>query len=258
MEISKLIFFIIYYCIFIFIIYYCPFLPFSIYIYKALFLLNRSGHTENDTPLYLTKYLEKEDEILIWNLVLKKIEITDSMNILSDYELYPVLKVCTFFYLMKCIPLIWVAIIWAASNVTWLIQVLKMCVEKWLNSVWSCEKVRCEWVLQGSQGTDARIFMFNFNYVGCYNSLSFLQFFNSICINIFRTQLRRISWGIAKESRGGTHILPPVPLPPKFSPILVAWACWLFLLPSFSPPLIHSQHSQCHAEQSFSFPNPVS
>ncbi|XP_060091561.1 aminopeptidase Q [Heteronotia binoei] len=56
------------------------------------FVLKRSGHTENDTPLYLTKYLEKEDELLIWNVVLGKLEFTNSMNILSDYELYPVLK----------------------------------------------------------------------------------------------------------------------------------------------------------------------
>ncbi|XP_077200462.1 aminopeptidase Q isoform X2 [Paroedura picta] len=65
------------------------------------FVLKRSGHTENDTPLYLMKYLEKEDEILIWNVVLRKLEFTNSMNILSDYELYPVLKK---FFLTRIFP----------------------------------------------------------------------------------------------------------------------------------------------------------
>ncbi|XP_015271771.1 PREDICTED: aminopeptidase Q [Gekko japonicus] len=66
------------------------------------FVLKRSGHTENDTPLYLTKYLEKEDEILIWNVVLGKLEFTNAMNILSDYELYPVLKK---FFLTRIFPI---------------------------------------------------------------------------------------------------------------------------------------------------------
>nr|XP_056704639.1 aminopeptidase Q [Euleptes europaea] len=66
------------------------------------FVLKRSGHTENDTPLYLTKYLEKEDEILVWNMVLRKLEFTNSVNILSDYELYPVLKK---FFLTRIFPI---------------------------------------------------------------------------------------------------------------------------------------------------------
>ncbi|XP_054843521.1 aminopeptidase Q [Eublepharis macularius] len=66
------------------------------------FELKRSGHTEYDTPLYLTKYLEKEDEILIWSVVLTKLEFTNAMNILSDYKLYPVLKK---FFLTRISPI---------------------------------------------------------------------------------------------------------------------------------------------------------
>ncbi|KAJ7335681.1 hypothetical protein JRQ81_013622 [Phrynocephalus forsythii] len=51
-----------------------------------------SGYTSYDSVLYLTKYLEKEDEIFIWGSALNKLHSYDWELILSDYELYPVLK----------------------------------------------------------------------------------------------------------------------------------------------------------------------
>ncbi|KAH0628143.1 hypothetical protein JD844_008926, partial [Phrynosoma platyrhinos] len=47
------------------------------------------GYTEYDTPLYLTKYLEKEDDVLVWNMVLHKLNILGWTLIQNDYELYP-------------------------------------------------------------------------------------------------------------------------------------------------------------------------
>nr|XP_034956187.1 aminopeptidase Q isoform X2 [Zootoca vivipara] len=56
------------------------------------FELRWSGYTEYDTPLYLTKYLEKEDDTLVWETVLQHLEVENWGLIQSDYELYPVLK----------------------------------------------------------------------------------------------------------------------------------------------------------------------
>ncbi|XP_061480498.1 aminopeptidase Q [Rhineura floridana] len=56
------------------------------------FQLRRSGYTEYNTPLYLTKYLEKEDDILVWNMALSELEVYNWGLIWNDYELYPVLK----------------------------------------------------------------------------------------------------------------------------------------------------------------------
>nr|XP_028604951.1 aminopeptidase Q [Podarcis muralis] len=56
------------------------------------FELRWSGYTEYDTPLYLTKYLEKEDDPLVWESVLHHLEVESWGLIQTDYELYPVLK----------------------------------------------------------------------------------------------------------------------------------------------------------------------
>ncbi|XP_042311855.1 aminopeptidase Q [Sceloporus undulatus] len=56
------------------------------------FKMSWSGYTEYDTPLYLTKYLEKEDDILVWNMALYNLDIFSWDLIRDDYELYPVLK----------------------------------------------------------------------------------------------------------------------------------------------------------------------
>ncbi|XP_053149048.1 aminopeptidase Q [Hemicordylus capensis] len=56
------------------------------------FELRRSGYTEYDTPMLLTKYLEKEDDNSVWNVVLTELNASYWRFILSDYELYPVLK----------------------------------------------------------------------------------------------------------------------------------------------------------------------
>ncbi|XP_062984478.1 aminopeptidase Q-like [Elgaria multicarinata webbii] len=56
------------------------------------FELRRSNYTEYGTPLYLTKYLGKEDNVLLWEEALSCLEVDNWELILSDYKLYPVLK----------------------------------------------------------------------------------------------------------------------------------------------------------------------
>ncbi|KAJ6669707.1 hypothetical protein lerEdw1_000256 [Lerista edwardsae] len=56
------------------------------------FALERFGYTEYDTPLYLTKYLAKEDDGMVWNWILYQLHSHNWNLIQSDYELYPVLK----------------------------------------------------------------------------------------------------------------------------------------------------------------------
>ncbi|XP_062984477.1 aminopeptidase Q-like [Elgaria multicarinata webbii] len=56
------------------------------------FQLSESNDTEYDTPLYLTKYLEKEDDVLVWQEALKRLKVDNWELIVNDYELYSVLK----------------------------------------------------------------------------------------------------------------------------------------------------------------------
>uniref|UniRef100_A0A8D2Q6D6 Aminopeptidase n=1 Tax=Varanus komodoensis TaxID=61221 RepID=A0A8D2Q6D6_VARKO len=56
------------------------------------FQLMRAGYTAYDTPLYLTKYLGKEDDLIVWKVVLNHLEAGSWKVIQSDNELYPVLK----------------------------------------------------------------------------------------------------------------------------------------------------------------------
>ncbi|XP_072848541.2 aminopeptidase Q isoform X1 [Pogona vitticeps] len=66
------------------------------------FNLEGSGYTSFDNLLYLTKYLEKEDDIVVWGSALNKLQVSDWELILSDYELYPVLKK---YFLPRILPI---------------------------------------------------------------------------------------------------------------------------------------------------------
>ncbi|XP_007437647.1 aminopeptidase Q [Python bivittatus] len=56
------------------------------------FQLSWSSYTGYETPLYLTKYLEKEDDSTVWKMVLHALGIDSWGFLLRDSELYPVLK----------------------------------------------------------------------------------------------------------------------------------------------------------------------
>ncbi|XP_060615660.2 aminopeptidase Q isoform X1 [Anolis sagrei] len=56
------------------------------------FSMQWSGYLEYGTALYFTKYLEKEDEIIVWNTVLPYLDTYSWHYIRDDYELYPILK----------------------------------------------------------------------------------------------------------------------------------------------------------------------
>ncbi|XP_062985565.1 aminopeptidase Q-like [Elgaria multicarinata webbii] len=66
------------------------------------FRLRGYNYTEYGTPLYLTKYLEKEDDISVWTEALHFLEVDNWELILSDYELYPVLKE---YFLPRILPI---------------------------------------------------------------------------------------------------------------------------------------------------------
>uniref|UniRef100_H9GDI5 Aminopeptidase n=1 Tax=Anolis carolinensis TaxID=28377 RepID=H9GDI5_ANOCA len=61
-----------------------------------------SGYLEYGTALYFTKYLEKEDEIAVWNTVLSYLDTHTWDYIRDDYELYPVLKK---YFLPRILPI---------------------------------------------------------------------------------------------------------------------------------------------------------
>ncbi|XP_062828238.1 aminopeptidase Q [Anolis carolinensis] len=61
-----------------------------------------SGYLEYGTALYFTKYLEKEDEIALWNTVLSYLDTHTWDYIRDDYELYPVLKK---YFLPRILPI---------------------------------------------------------------------------------------------------------------------------------------------------------
>lgn len=65
--------------------------------YECFLSSNRSGYIEIEAALELTKYLAREDELFIWNVVLVNL-VPDSMDgTLKNYEVYPLLKVSASF-----------------------------------------------------------------------------------------------------------------------------------------------------------------
>ncbi|KAK2518069.1 Lvrn [Columba livia] len=56
------------------------------------FALTQFGYIEIETALELTKYLAKEDELFIWNVVLSNLVPKNLESTLKNYELYPLLK----------------------------------------------------------------------------------------------------------------------------------------------------------------------
>ncbi|NWV19411.1 AMPQ Aminopeptidase, partial [Origma solitaria] len=57
-----------------------------------VFALTQFGHVPIETPLELTKYLAKEDELFIWNVVLLNLVPDNLESTLKNYEVYPLLK----------------------------------------------------------------------------------------------------------------------------------------------------------------------
>ncbi|XP_054253943.1 aminopeptidase Q [Indicator indicator] len=57
-----------------------------------LFALTQFGYIQIETALELTKYLAKEDELFIWNVVLLNLVPENLESTLRNYEVYPLLK----------------------------------------------------------------------------------------------------------------------------------------------------------------------
>ncbi|NXG47212.1 AMPQ Aminopeptidase, partial [Psilopogon haemacephalus] len=57
-----------------------------------LFTLTQFGYIQIETALELTKYLAKEDELFIWNVVLSNLLPENLESTLRNYEVYPLLK----------------------------------------------------------------------------------------------------------------------------------------------------------------------
>ncbi|XP_062455936.1 aminopeptidase Q [Rhea pennata] len=57
-----------------------------------VFALREFGYIQIESALELTKYLAKEDEIAIWNVVLLNLVPENSESTLKNYEVYPLLK----------------------------------------------------------------------------------------------------------------------------------------------------------------------
>ncbi|OPJ72626.1 aminopeptidase Q [Patagioenas fasciata monilis] len=57
-----------------------------------VFALTQFGYIEIETAFELTKYLAKEDELFIWNVVLSNLVPENLESTLKNYELYPLLK----------------------------------------------------------------------------------------------------------------------------------------------------------------------
>lgn len=58
---------------------------------------NRNDYIEIETALDLTKYLAEEDEIIVWHAVLMNLVTRDLVSDGNNYEIYPLLKVNSFF-----------------------------------------------------------------------------------------------------------------------------------------------------------------
>ncbi|XP_064357103.1 aminopeptidase Q isoform X2 [Dromaius novaehollandiae] len=57
-----------------------------------VFALTQFGYTQIESALELTKYLAREDEISIWNMVLLNLVPDNLESTLKNYEVYPLLK----------------------------------------------------------------------------------------------------------------------------------------------------------------------
>ncbi|XP_071437784.1 aminopeptidase Q isoform X4 [Pithys albifrons albifrons] len=57
-----------------------------------VFALAQSGYVQIETALELTKYLAREDELFIWNMVLSNLVPENLESTLKNYEAYPLLK----------------------------------------------------------------------------------------------------------------------------------------------------------------------
>ncbi|KAJ7427567.1 aminopeptidase Q isoform X2 [Willisornis vidua] len=57
-----------------------------------VFALAQFGYVQIETALELTKYLAREDELFIWNMVLSNLVPENSESTLKNYEVYPLLK----------------------------------------------------------------------------------------------------------------------------------------------------------------------
>ncbi|XP_027508320.1 aminopeptidase Q [Corapipo altera] len=57
-----------------------------------VFVLTKFGYVEIETALELTKYLAREDELFIWNMVLLNLVPKNLESTLKNYEVYPLLK----------------------------------------------------------------------------------------------------------------------------------------------------------------------
>ncbi|XP_025752225.1 aminopeptidase Q isoform X3 [Manacus vitellinus] len=58
-----------------------------------VFVLSKFGYVQIETALELTKYLAREDELFIWNMVLLNLVPKKLESTLKNYEVYPLLKV---------------------------------------------------------------------------------------------------------------------------------------------------------------------
>ncbi|KAM8984244.1 aminopeptidase Q isoform 2-T2 [Ara ararauna] len=57
-----------------------------------VFALTQFGYIQIETALELTKYLAREDELFIWNMVLSNLVPENLESTLKNYEVYPLLK----------------------------------------------------------------------------------------------------------------------------------------------------------------------
>uniref|UniRef100_A0A8C3K096 Aminopeptidase n=1 Tax=Calidris pygmaea TaxID=425635 RepID=A0A8C3K096_9CHAR len=57
-----------------------------------VFALTQFGYIQIETALELTKYLDREDELFIWNMVLLNLVPENLEGTLKNYEVYPLLK----------------------------------------------------------------------------------------------------------------------------------------------------------------------
>lgn len=64
--------------------------------YECFLSSNRFGYIQIETALELTKYLAREDELFIWNVVLLNLVPENLESTLKNYEVYPLLKVSHF------------------------------------------------------------------------------------------------------------------------------------------------------------------
>lgn len=66
---------------------------FVLFSFGLFFFLHSFGYVPIETALELTKYLAKEDELFVWNMVLLNLIPDNLESTLKNYEVYPLLKV---------------------------------------------------------------------------------------------------------------------------------------------------------------------